>query len=72
MASKNERPSVEIASRRNSNRKDFVIDSLRSVPFNKKETVVLTMKMKGKILTQSPFKMLVGKLGRHLSFNHRQ
>lgn len=51
--------------RRKRTRKDFVIDSLKSVPFKKKENVVLTMKIKGKILTQSPFKMLIDNVGRH-------
>ena len=72
MAPKNDRLSVEAAIRRNSNRKDLLIDSLRSVPFNKKENVVLTKTMNGKILTQSPCKMLVDKLDRHLAFNHRK
>ena len=59
MAPKNDRLSVEAAIKRNRTRKDLVIDSLRSVPFKKKENVVLTMKMKGRILTQAPLKMLV-------------
>ena len=58
MAPKNDRLSVEAAIRRNRTRKDLVIDSLRAVPFKKKENVVLTMKMKGRILNQAPLKML--------------
>lgn len=70
MAPNNERISVEAAIRRNRNRKDFAIDSLRSLPFNKKENVVLTMKMNGKMLTQSPFKILGDTADRHFSFRH--
>ena len=70
MAPNNDRYSVDAARRRNRIRKDLVRDSLRSVPFNKKDNVVLTMTMKGKILTQSPFRMPVDRAGRHLWFNH--
>lgn len=72
MAPNHDRPSVDAAIRRNRIRKDLVMDSLSSVPFNKKENVVLTMKMKGKILIRSPFRMPVDKVGRHFSFNHRK
>jgi hypothetical protein len=72
MAPNNDRLSVETAMRRKRTRKDFVIDSLNSVPFKKNENVVLTMKIKGKILIQSPFKMLIDNVGRHFSFNYRK